>query len=150
MLQRLALVAIPLLTLASSADEAITTCALTPLLHATKDDAPAEARLGGWWHTNADRSLWMMAVPLAAGPGGYKVPWFRPRGTHLEVTGRRLDADAERARISVPCCYGGRFQITAMTFPSEGCWEISATAGASTLVLVTLVQPPPTRNDDAR
>ena len=127
---------------ASAADETFTTCALTPLTHATQDDPPAEARLGGWWHVNEDRSLWAIATPLAAGPRGNKVPWFRPRGAHLEVRGRRLDAQADRARISVPCCYGGRFQITGMTFPSEGCWEISAKAGESRLVFVTVVQPP--------
>lgn len=116
-------------------------CALTPPILATPADPPAEMRLGGWWYASADRSLWASAAPMSAGPRGNKVPWFRPQGTQLVVTGRRLDGESERPRFSVPCCYGGRFQASGMTFPSEGCWEVTAKAGESELVFVLIVQP---------
>jgi hypothetical protein len=63
----------------------------------------------------------------------------RPRGEDLIITGRRLDSSAPPLEAQVPCCYPTGFQIVALHFPTEGCWEVSAKAGTSELTFVTRV-----------
>lgn len=136
----LGLIALPL-TAVAPAGEANHSCALSATIRAVPGDSPAEGMVGGWWYTNADRTIWAGwdAVRMRAGPNGNKVLWFRPRGTELVVTARRLDAEAAAAEIDIPCCYGGRLQASGVSFPSEGCWEILANAGRSELIFVALV-----------
>jgi hypothetical protein len=73
---------------------------------------------------------------------GQKTYWVRPRGTALKISGRRLDAEAPAVDADVPCCYTTGFQIVALHFPTEGCWEVHATAGEHELRFVTKVNPP--------
>ena len=41
---------------------------------------------------------------------------------------------------SIPSGYGDRgFQPAGVTFPTEGCWEVTGKAGTSTLTFVTFV-----------
>ena len=106
---------------------ATSSCPVTRLKEA---DAPA--------YYNDDRTMsisdtrgWRM------GDIGIKVPWIRPRGTTLSVTGHRLDgANNESLRATVPCCYSSYFQATRLYFPAVGCWEITAKAGMSELRFV--------------
>lgn len=122
------------------------TCPLTPVIHALPDELAAG---GGstWWYINADRSMWAIGVHLVK--GGNKVPWIRPKGTQLRIATRRLDADSPPARVEIPCCYGGEFQVSGIDFPEAGCWEVAATAGTSSLTFVTLVRPSSTNERDA-
>jgi hypothetical protein len=69
------------------------------------------------------------------------VLWIRPQGTELVITGRRLDAEAAPLEASIPCCYPTGFQATGLTFPIEGCWEVTAQAGEAELRFVTKVLP---------
>jgi hypothetical protein len=66
---------------------------------------------------------------------------FRPAGVTLEITGRRLDAQALPLEAHVPCCYPTRFQATGLIFPIEGCWEVTAKAADSELSFVVKVEP---------
>jgi hypothetical protein len=102
----------------------------------------------GYYLVNADRSIWASAswtgqpdFPLRATEDGNKVGWFRPAGATLELTGRRLDADAPPMEVHIPCCYPTRFQSSGLYFPTEGCWEVTAQAGESELVFVVRVEP---------
>ena len=102
----------------------------------------------GYYFLNEDRSIWASAwwteskeYPLRAGEGGNKVGWFRPAGAELKITGRRLDAQAPPLEAHVPCCYPTQFQATGLTFPTEGCWEVTAKAADSTLTFVVQVEP---------
>lgn len=90
-------------------------------------DGVVEFRPGGPGEIREDGSLWM------------KFPWSRGDGIRgaLEITGRRLDGPAGPLRAHIPEGYGETgFQSTAIGFPTEGCWEITAKAGAGELTVV--------------
>jgi hypothetical protein len=102
----------------------------------------------GYYFVNEDRSIWASAwwtgqeeYHLRAGEEGNKVGWFRPTGATLEITGRRIDAQAAPLEAHVPCCYPTRFQATGLVFPTEGCWEVTAMAADSRLSFVVWVEP---------
>lgn len=104
-------------------------------------DPNADAFGSGPWYVNPDRTIWAGgdAVRMRAGKKGNKVLWIRPSGTQLIVSGRRLDGKAEAMKPTIPCCYLTGFQASGLAFPTEGCWEITAVAGASQLTFVTKV-----------
>jgi len=56
------------------------------------------------------------------------------------IGGRRLDANAPPVEAHIPCCYPAGFQIVALFFPTEGCWEVTAKSGDSELQFVTQVK----------
>lgn len=104
------------------------------------------------WFMNADRTI-RVAVPSAGWPAGgtvyqggsavkgQKTYWVRPAGEELAITGHRIDGQAPAVEAHVPCCYRTGFQIVALFFPTEGCWEVSATSGDRALRFVTAVRP---------
>ena len=102
-------------------------CPITPLKEA---DSPA--------YYNDDRTMSILDTRgWRAGGSGVKVPWIRPRGTTLSVTGHRLDSDYGESLIAtVPCCYSSYFQASRLYFASGGCWEITAKAGMNELRFV--------------
>lgn len=118
-------------------------CLPTPLVtDSAPPDANADPIRDARWYINDDRTLWAGTVP----PNGWragdeKTYWVRPRGTHLTVHGRRLDAAAPPLEAHIPCCYPTGFQIVGLSFPAEGCWEVQATAGGRRLAFVTEVRP---------
>ncbi|HZD02845.1 MAG TPA: hypothetical protein VFA46_22445 [Actinomycetes bacterium] len=58
----------------------------------------------------------------------------------LRITGRRLDASAPPAQGSVPDGYGETgFQASGVTFPTEGCWQITGKVARTALTFVTFV-----------
>ena len=65
---------------------------------------------------------------------------FRPAGETLQITGQRLDAEADPMTASVPCCYPTQFQATGLTFPTGGCWEIESQAANKTLSFIVWVE----------
>jgi hypothetical protein len=110
----------------------------------TVDDEPEY----GYYWVNEDRSIWASAwwteddeYHLQAGDEGMKVGWFRPAGADLEITGQRIDEKAPPLEAKIPCCYPTRFQATGLYFPTEGCWEVTATAAESELSFVLKVEP---------
>ena len=102
----------------------------------------------GHYFVNEDRSIWASAwwigqeeEYLRASEEGIKVGWFRPAGAELEITGRRIDGDAPALEADIPCCYPTRFQATGLSFPTAGCWEVTARAAESELSFVVSVAP---------
>jgi hypothetical protein len=70
----------------------------------------------------------------------WKFPWWRRVHGSLTITGRRLDAPAPPLKPYLPSGYGDfGFQASRVTFPSEGCWQITGTIGHASLSFVTLV-----------
>lgn len=68
--------------------------------------------------------------------------WYRDEVARggLLLAGTRLDGAAPPLRASVASHYGDMgFQPTALSFPSPGCWEVTATSGKAVLTFVTLV-----------
>ena len=136
---------------ASTRNASADNCPLTepiwekPPADAAVQDAPAY----GYYFVNEDRSIWASAVwvgkddaPLRVSDEGIKVGWFRPAGAAMEITGRRLDAEAPALESDIPCCYPTRFQATGIYFPTEGCWEVNAKAEDKELSFVVWVAPP--------
>ena len=70
-----------------------------------------------------------------------KTIWIRPQGTELKVVGHRLDGEAPPLEVRLPQGYPTGFQAGSMTFPTEGCWEVRATAGEKELLFVVRVAP---------
>ena len=104
----------------------------------------------GYYFVNEDRSIWASAgwtgledTYLRAGEQGVKVGWFRPAGAELMVTGQRLDGKAAALDAHLPCCYPTRFQASGLTFPTAGCWEVTARAGDEELTFILWVEPEP-------
>ena len=113
-------------------------CPLSPVEYGAPDGYPDDTGLVFWWYVSADREIWAAAANMEAGDN--KVPWIRPKGTKLQVTARRLDAQSPSGVASIPDGYSGRFQASALSFPAEGCWEVTAKSGTSELTFVTLVR----------
>jgi hypothetical protein len=72
-----------------------------------------------------------------------KFPWTRGVRGELEITGRRLDAEAPPVRAEIPEGYGSiGFQASGIIFPTQGCWEITGRVGNVSLSFVTKVTKP--------
>lgn len=75
-----------------------------------------------------------------------KVGWWRAPGVgaagDLQIAGHELGTSAAIA-ASIPDGYGQRFQATGITFPTEGCYEITARSGAAALTFVVKVTKVP-------
>ena len=99
-------------------------------------------------------SLWSDGTVLfrARGPGfvysdgslSMKWPWYvEQEDFHgkLEIQGRRLDAPSERSVSGnhSPVLGDPGFHAGKLTFPSEGCWEVTGKAGDSSLTFVVRV-----------
>jgi hypothetical protein len=119
------------------------TCRSSRAIRAVPPKDPNADSLGlGPWYVNADRSIWVSARTDAwtTSGGGAKVPWIRPQGTRLEVTGRRLDDDAPPLEVTIPEGYVTAFQSSRIRVPTSGCWEITARSGTSFLTFVRKVR----------
>lgn len=116
--------------------------------------APAEigAGLFGASSATGNEGLWVGALwpngVLAVEPAfvnadgsiGMKFGWWRIASGRLEITGRRLDGSAPAVSGDVPDGYGATgFQASGITFPTEGCWEITGTVAGASLTFVTFV-----------
>jgi hypothetical protein len=72
-----------------------------------------------------------------------KFPWWRAdwAAGNLTISGVRLDGPGQTLTAEIPDGYGlTGFQATAIVFPGEGCWEVTAQAGESRLRFVTQVR----------
>lgn len=77
---------------------------------------------------------------------GIKFAWWRAPGVgaagDLEITGHEVNTGAV-ITASIPGGYGQAFQASGITFPTEGCYEITATSGGALLTFVTKITKPP-------
>lgn len=73
------------------------------------------------------------------GSVGMKWPWWRGVRGRLTITGRRLDAKAPPLTAGIPDYGTSGFQPTGISFPTEGCWEVTGAVGDLELTFVTLV-----------
>jgi hypothetical protein len=70
----------------------------------------------------------------------WKFPWWRMVPGDLTITGRRLDAPAPPLTPFVPNGYGNiGFQASGVTFPTEGCWQVTGKIDHTSLTFVTLM-----------
>jgi hypothetical protein len=131
---------------AGALDEDAGSCPVTATLYGRppSDPNPLYPKLGsGPWYINADRTIWATVGSEGFRQGGNKVMWVRPAGPQLIVTGQRLDASAGPLSADIPCCYPSTFQASGLTFPTPGCWQVTAKAGTRELQFVALVRGGP-------
>jgi hypothetical protein len=70
----------------------------------------------------------------------WKYPWWRYVTGSLTISGQRLDESAGPLTSDVPAGYGDTgFQASGVTFPSEGCWQVTAKLDHTSLTFVTFV-----------
>lgn len=108
------------------------------IVDAPPDDSNADPFGNGPWFINSDQSIW---IPAQLSMGNNKLVWIRSAGTTGVITGKRLDAEAEPLAYTTPggVGYPTGFEVGGLIFPTEGCWEVTATAGESRLEFVTLI-----------
>jgi len=89
----------------------------------------------GTWHSN------VVVWPADAdGSITTKFGWWRGVAGKLVIVGRRLDAPAPPLVGHVPDGYGDSgFQSSGITFPTEGCWQVTGRVGEASLTFVVLV-----------
>jgi hypothetical protein len=116
-------------------------CPVSPTIEAKAPSEPGVDPLVGRWYVNNDRSIWAMLMSSWQAGRGNKMPWLRPAGVQLVITGRRLDGPASPLKATVAGNYSTSFQATGLEFPAEGCWEITGKAGHKSLTFVTTVDP---------
>jgi hypothetical protein len=115
-------------------------CNETPSIAQTPPADPNADPFGaGPWFINADRTMWVTALRWSAGKS-HKTLWIRPAGQTLTIEGQRIDGVSRPLVADIPCCYPTGFQATALTFPTAGCWQVSAKAGESALSFVTSIR----------
>lgn len=72
-----------------------------------------------------------------------KFAWWgaRSAGRHLRITGMRLDGQANplRATVAPGLTRAPRFWATRITFTTQGCWQVTATAGGEKLMFAISV-----------
>jgi hypothetical protein len=71
-----------------------------------------------------------------------KFPWWRGEGISgpIQVSGERLDQAGQGVTAEMPDGYGDTgFQASALVFPSEGCWEVTARVDDSQLTFIVEV-----------
>lgn len=99
-------------------------------------------------NVHGNGALWASLPPAnvvveQAEPNGVlttKYPWWRAVTGALGIQGRRLDGAAPPLSASIPDGYGPTgFQASSITFPTEGCWEVTGRVGGTALIFVTLV-----------
>jgi beta-lactamase regulating signal transducer with metallopeptidase domain len=125
---------------AAKADSPPFQCNVTVSVQRTKVATLEKSALGdGPWLINSDRTIWAPDQPYIA-----KTPvntvWMRPTNTELIVTGRRLDGDAPQLQAGPAAPYSTGYIAIGLMFPAGGCWEVTATAGASKLTFITKVR----------
>jgi hypothetical protein len=69
-----------------------------------------------------------------------KYGWWRAGARpKLQVSGRRLDAEAPPLRASIPDGYDRGFQATGLRFPTTGCWRVTGRFGTASLTFTVFV-----------
>jgi beta-lactamase regulating signal transducer with metallopeptidase domain len=115
-------------------------CKVSPAIQETKMKETKSALGSGPWHINDDRTIWAWDQPYIAG-AAVNTMWMKPANVDLVITGRRLDGESAPLKIQIAKDSTAGYIATAMTFPKAGCWEVTATAGSSTLTYITRVDP---------
>ena len=139
-------------TLANAADCPVTVPTAAPpeigdqLFGSGRAHGNEDLWVGGLWPDGIIAVHWSSSFVAPDGSIGMKFGWWRNVSGELEITGRRLDGSAPPLHAGVPDGYGGTgFQASGVSFPTEGCWEVTGSVGSSSLTFVTLV----IKDDDA-
>jgi len=113
---------------------------------------PPNERPGAGWHGNG--AIWV-GLPIdgafslppedpdAVNPPAEKIVWFRgDRNAELHIHGHSLDDPLLKVLVERPDGYESFVQVSAVTFPGNGCWALHATTLNDTLTVIVLVNRP--------
>jgi beta-lactamase regulating signal transducer with metallopeptidase domain len=115
-------------------------CNVTSSALQVKASSVEKRALGdGPWIINEDRTIWASDQPFVAKRTVTTV-WMRPASTELAIVARRLDGDSPQLTVGPAQPFQTAYIAIGVTFPAAGCWEVTATAGASKLTFVTKVR----------
>jgi hypothetical protein len=108
--------------------------------------------LFGWQFAAGNDALWIGALGpdgvitvdsrmvSADGSIGWKFGWYRLAPGRLEITGHAFGHPDPVIISDIAAGYGlTGFQPSGVTFPGQGCWEITGTVGTRSLSIVTMV-----------
>lgn len=107
----------------------------------SRNDVGANHGNGKLWTTMWPHDV-VIATPDYIEPDGsvvMKWPWWRGVDGRLSITGRRLDGKAPPLTADIPDYGRSGFQVSAISFPTAGCWEVTGAVGDTKLTFVTLV-----------
>lgn len=119
--------------------------------HPIPPTTPWRYQLFGWPSAYGNGSLWVGALwphgvviitPDQINPDGsmgMKFGWWRSTSGFLTITGRRLDAPAPPLSAQASGYALTGFNASGVTFPTEGCWQVTGKVGPVTLTFVTFV-----------
>ena len=117
-----------------------------PVTIPVKADAPrdpnADPIRAGYWHISADRLVWAPAAAPGTVPTFVGRYWVRPAGAALVFIARRLDLPGSPIISTERDGYPTDFYFGSVDVPADGCWEITARTGASSVTFVTEIRHP--------
>ena len=120
--------------------------ATCPVTTPVKADAPrdpnASPMTGGFWHISPDRLVWAQAAAPGSTPTFVGRYWVRPAGSPLVFIARRLDEPGPPIISTERHGYPTGFYFGSVELPTDGCWEITARTGASSVTFVTKIRHP--------
>lgn len=131
---------VPLLAAAQISTPAPATC---PVSTPVKADAPRDPNadpMSGYWHISADRLVWAQAAAPGTTPTSVGRYWVRPAGASLVFIARRLDEPGSPIVSTERHGYPTGFYFGSVEVPADGCWEITARTGASSVTFVTKIR----------
>jgi hypothetical protein len=97
-------------------------------------NTPPGGKAAGMNHGNGKiwTAMWPHNVVIATpdyieadGSVGMKWPWWRGIKGKLKISGRRLDGKAPPLTAFLPDYGRSGFQPSGISFPTEGCWEVT-------------------------
>lgn len=119
-------------------------CPITPYAAAEPAYAYTETWYGGdgLW-AGLDRGYGGRWYASVGGDDLMKVMWWREVVGRLTIEGRRLGAEAPGLEAWIPDYGLSGYQLGALAFPTEGCWEVVGRVGDTELRFVVFVHPGP-------
>jgi hypothetical protein len=132
----------PMLLAAQVSTGASGTCPVTPAVRADAPPDPSADPVSGYWHISTDQLLWAPASPPGVAQIGIGRYWVRPAGTRLRFTARRLDVPGPPITSQEGSGHPTGFYFGGPDIPTEGCWEVTASAGASAVTFIAEIRYP--------
>jgi len=117
-------------------------CAVTGPTHASAPRDPNADPTSGYWYISADQLLWAPAPSPGASPTEISGYWVRPQGTTLKFVARRLDRPGREAVSAERNGYPTGFYFGSVDIPTDGCWQVTASAGTSEVTFVAALRYP--------
>ena len=128
---------------ASFASGQTSTSGSCPVTEPVRASAPPDQNadpISGYWYISVDQLLWAPAPPPGVLPTSIGRYWVRPQGTQLRFVSRRLDVPGPDIVSTERNGYPTGFYFGSLDIPTDGCWQVTAAAGASQVTFVVEIR----------